>query len=267
MSYALNCEVRANRDCAGLREIAPAAERHDPSILRLLTRTICFLLLDALLIFPSLRPQLRVQQPPLTSAVMVPERLFTIDPLRAGQPLAVTVSGSRQAAGRLTTCLRKLLARTRTAVAEILGRTPVEDPLRDRVLASIAESQRVRAAREASRLGGGGRLSAPSLTRPPQFSQSAIDQIVASSRLAKGQTTRGASLLEKRLADSTIAGIKATQSNAEQIIREVLGRPLRVQEPGRFGQIDVIGESFGQMIGIRVNTQTGRIIGFRRPDF
>lgn len=101
----------------------------------------------------------------------------------------------------------------------------------------------------------------------PAFTRLTIDAVVGSSRLAKGLTTRGASLLEKRVADGTLTGIKPTPANAEQIVRDVLGNPLRTQQTGRFGQVDVIGRSFGQEIGVRVNIQRGNLIGFRVPDF
>ncbi|MCP3964270.1 MAG: RHS repeat-associated core domain-containing protein [bacterium] len=116
---------------------------------------------------------------------------------------------------------------------------------------------------------GSAEVSPSALPPPllPEFSRTTIDNVLASSRLAKGKTTRGASLLQKRIADGSFADIKPTQANAEQIISDVLESPLRVQQPGRFGQFDVVGRSFGQEIGIRINTQTGRVIGFRRPDF
>ncbi len=101
------------------------------------------LLLSVLVLSQFLHPQPEAtQHPSLISGVMRALPLLPVDALCAGQPLAVTVSGPGRAAGRLTTGLRKLLARTRTAVAELLGRTPVEDPLRDRVLANLADGQR-----------------------------------------------------------------------------------------------------------------------------
>jgi hypothetical protein len=99
------------------------------------------------------------------------------------------------------------------------------------------------------------------------FTQTTHDAVLASSQLAKGATTRGASLLEKRVAEGVITGVKPTQANAERIIADVLGKPLRTQATSRFGQIDVVGQSFGQEVSIRINTQTGKVIGFRRVDF
>jgi hypothetical protein len=61
--------------------------------------------------------------------------------------------------------------------------------------------------------------------------------------------------------------MKPTQANAERLIQDVLNNPLRTRATQRFGQRDVIGESFGQEIGLRINTETGRVIGIRRPDF
>ncbi|WP_437646443.1 RHS repeat domain-containing protein [Sorangium sp. So ce362] len=101
----------------------------------------------------------------------------------------------------------------------------------------------------------------------PAFSQTTREAVLSSSQLAKGATTRGASLLEKRVAEGVITGIKPTQANAVRIIEDVLGNPLRTQATGRFGQVDVIGRSFGQEVSIRINTQTGNLIEFRRVDF
>jgi hypothetical protein len=69
------------------------------------------------------------------------------------------------------------------------------------------------------------------------------------------------------VAEGSISGIRATQANAEQIVRDVLSKPLRSRTTGRFGQMDVIGRSFGQEIEIRVNTETEQLIGFRKVDF
>lgn len=122
----------------------------------------------------------------------------------------------------------------------------------------------IRAIRAAGRLIWAAR-GAPKLL--PAFTQTTRDAVLASTRLAKGATTRGASLLEKRVAEGVITGVKPTQANAERIVADVLGSPLRTQATGRFGQLDVVGRSFGQEVSIRVNTQTGNLIGFRRVDF
>ena len=101
----------------------------------------------------------------------------------------------------------------------------------------------------------------------PTFTETTVNSMIASSRLPKGKTSRGASLLAKRVADGLLSGVTPTQANADKILRDVLSSPLRTRGTQRAGQIDAIGRSFGREIGVRINTQTGQFIGFRTPDF
>jgi len=101
----------------------------------------------------------------------------------------------------------------------------------------------------------------------PTFQRSTVDDVVASTRLVAGRSSRGAALLRKRVAEGSLVGVRPTQANAERILRDVLGSPSRVRVGARPGQVDVIGESFGQEIGIRINAERGNLVGFRRPDF
>ncbi len=101
----------------------------------------------------------------------------------------------------------------------------------------------------------------------PTFTKSTVNGMITSSQLPKGKTSRGASLLAKRVADGLMVGVKPTQANADKILRDVLSRPLRTRGTLRAGQIDAIGRSFGREVGVRINTRTGEFIGFRTPDF
>ncbi len=101
----------------------------------------------------------------------------------------------------------------------------------------------------------------------PTFTKTTVDRSIASSRLPKGKTSRGASLLAKRVADGLMSGVKPTQANADKILRDVLNSPLRTRATQRTGQMDAVGRSFNREVGVRINTQTGQFIGFRTPDF
>jgi hypothetical protein len=101
----------------------------------------------------------------------------------------------------------------------------------------------------------------------PKFPGDLQEAIVANARLAKGKTTRAQSLLEKRTSEGAITGVKPTQANAEQIISDVLGNPSRARGTERLGQLDLIGESFGQEVAIRINLRTGQFIRFGKVDF
>jgi RHS repeat-associated protein len=101
----------------------------------------------------------------------------------------------------------------------------------------------------------------------PQFSKSTIDDVIHSTRTLKGKTEKGMSLLMKRLASGDIRGVAATQANAEKIIINVLNNPLRSRWGSRFGQIEIVGKSFGQEIAVKINVETGMFIGFRAVDF
>lgn len=90
---------------------------------------------------------------------------------------------------------------------------------------------------------------------------------MANARLAKGKATRAQSLLEKRTSEGVITGVKPTQANAEQIVSDVLANPSRARGTERLGQLDLIGESFGQEVAIRINLRTGQFNRFGKVDF
>ena len=90
---------------------------------------------------------------------------------------------------------------------------------------------------------------------------SADDLVTSAARLAKGKTSRGVQALSKKIGrgDEAFKGLKATQENADNIIRDVMGSKGRVMQTTRNQQgvevIDYFNPKSGQ--GIRVIKESG----------
>jgi hypothetical protein len=98
----------------------------------------------------------------------------------------------------------------------------------------------------------------------PQFDKSLIDDVLSSAARARKQTTEGAREIAKKLGhaqsagyESAFEGIKPTQANAEQLIKDILSNPSKSTYGNK--TVDVYN-SFRQ--GVRFDKSTNKFIGF-----
>jgi len=109
------------------------------------------------------------------------------------------------------------------------------------------------------------KLPCPAAKSLPQFTQSTIDDVIASAAQARSaQITEGARAIAKKLGhaesggyNSAFQGIAPTQANAESLIRNIMSNPSRTFYGDKV--IDIYNAA-GQ--GVRIEVGSGRFKGF-----
>ena len=172
------------------------------------------------------------------------------------QDLEAVAAGTAAVAG--VTAVAVLVAAIPEAVAAITRVIMGNPAATARAIATLDETGCAGAA-----LATGAATKAASRTLP-QFSNTTIQAVLASSRRAVGQLTEGARAIAKKLGHaegsgctSAFQGLRPTQQNAETIIGEIMSSPARTFYGDKV--IDIY-DSCGR--GIRIDAATNKFIGF-----